>query len=106
MRLRDRLELTKNGATAESAVPCYMAHKGGGRVNDHDPAVWRPAHYIETLVALIKVSEARADDLTSSPTAYGVTYRGTAYPVHAVHVRRKPDGTVHHVTLDIERVMG
>lgn len=106
MRLRDRLTLQRDGQTVAESVPCYMAHKGGGRVNDHDPAVWRPAHYIETLSGLVKVSEARAEDMVNSPTSYGVVYRGRTYPVHAVNPRRRPDGTLHHVSLDLERVMG
>lgn len=106
MRLRDRLTLKRDGQTVAESVPCYMAHKGGGRVNDNDPAVWRPAHYIETLSGIIEVTEGRAEDMVSSPTSYRVLYRGKEYPVHAVNPRRRPGGTLHHVSLDLERVMG
>lgn len=106
MRLRDRLTLTKDGTTVAESVPCHMTHTGGARVNDHDPAVWRPAQYIETLKALVKVPESRAEDMVADPTAYGIVYRGHPYPVYGVLPRRRPGGELHHVSLDLQRVMG
>lgn len=101
MRLRDRLTLKRDGQTVAESVPCYMAHRG--QLGD-DPT--RPYHYTETLTPLVELPESRINDITAQPTSYTVTYRGTDYPVRAINARRLPDGRIHHVTLEVERVTG
>lgn len=101
MRLLHRVELAGGGVTP-AALPAFFTHKGGDRVNVETGRIG----YEATAAVLVELPEQLVGPVTGDPRSYTITFRGLEYTVTGAQPRYRPDGRLHHTTLELERKVG
>lgn len=99
MRLTDTCTVTRDGTTIGGARACMFGHTAGDTGLEGGQL-----RYVEQARVIVGPDPAILS--TTDPNRLRVVHRGRAYQVTSILPRYKTHGRLHHISLDLQVVIG
>lgn len=99
MRLTDTCQIQRDGTTVGGTRRCEFGHTGGSTGLENGSM-----RYTEQARVIVGPDTALA--AVDTPTRIKVVHKGKTYQATAILPRYRPGGRLHHVSLDLEVIVG